>query len=173
MKEDFLLVCKFDLFICYLGSSEDFFADRIRLNTNTSTVVPEDGPKADALIFIRFPPGDVSGDTTPLTPKLSAISPEQADGRHQKASNVSLGFVLYQNDRFFRSKTYDRQRVKIRVLSGKVMGQELQHVEMLFRPVVRKHFTALENESFHGVHPLFWSQPGGTFYNMMILKFCS
>lgn len=76
-------------------------------------------------------------------PKLSAIVSEEAVSGRQKPSNVSLGFVLYQNDRFFRSRRYQRRRATIRVLSGSVKGQERsvvpQHVEMLFRPTVRKH----------------------------------
>lgn len=52
-------------------------------------------------------------------------------------SNVSLGFVLYQNDRFFRSKVFQRRRATIRVLSGTVQGPLVpQHLEMMFRPQV-------------------------------------
>lgn len=43
-----------------LGQSGSFVANRIQLNTNTSTVVVENGFIADALIYIRFPPGDIS-----------------------------------------------------------------------------------------------------------------
>uniref|UniRef100_A0A668UWH4 Adhesion G protein-coupled receptor G7 n=1 Tax=Oreochromis aureus TaxID=47969 RepID=A0A668UWH4_OREAU len=38
----------------------------------------------------------------------------------QTDSNVSLGFVLYQNDHFFRSKLYMRRRATIRVLSKNI-----------------------------------------------------
>ncbi|XP_073318814.1 adhesion G-protein coupled receptor G7 [Pagrus major] len=100
------------------GTSGSFVADRIELNTNTSTVVVENGFIADALIYVRFPP--------------------EAAGVRQKLSNVSLGFVLYQNDRFFRSRRYKRQRATIRVLSATVGGQERSvvpdHVEIMFRP---------------------------------------
>ncbi|XP_073351546.1 uncharacterized protein [Pagrus major] len=100
------------------GTSGSFVADRIDLNTNTSTVVVENGFIADALIYVRFPP--------------------EAAGVRQKPSNVSLGFVLYQNDRFFRSRRYKRQRATIRVLSATVGGQERSmvpdHVEIMFRP---------------------------------------
>uniref|UniRef100_A0A4W6DGH2 GAIN-B domain-containing protein n=1 Tax=Lates calcarifer TaxID=8187 RepID=A0A4W6DGH2_LATCA len=108
-------------FTSLTGKSGSFVSDRIQLNTNTSTVVVENRFIADALIYIRFPPETVS--------------------RHQKPSNVSLGFVLYQNDRFFRSRLYRRRHATIRVLSASVKGQERsvvpQHVEMLFRPMLR------------------------------------
>lgn len=43
-----------------LGTSGSFVADRIELNTNTSTVVVENGFVADALIYVRFPAGEFS-----------------------------------------------------------------------------------------------------------------
>lgn len=61
MKKDFcpcFMNFKTYLFPC-LGSSGSFIANRIRLNINTSEVVEEDASGADALIFIRFPPGDI------------------------------------------------------------------------------------------------------------------
>ncbi|TMS11686.1 Adhesion G-protein coupled receptor G7 [Larimichthys crocea] len=101
------------------GLSGSFVADRIQLNTNTSTVMVEDGFRADTLIYVRFPP-------------------DEAAGGRQTPTNVSLGFVLYQNDRFFRSGRYKKQQATIRVLSASVRGHERsvvpQHVEMLFRP---------------------------------------
>ncbi|XP_037618600.1 adhesion G-protein coupled receptor G7, partial [Sebastes umbrosus] len=103
------------------GTSGSFVADRIQLNTNTSTVVVENGFIADAVVYVRFPP-------------------DEAFGVRQKPANVSLGFVLYQNDRFFRSRRYRPRRTTIRVLSATVQGQGRrvvpQHVEMLFRPTV-------------------------------------
>ncbi|XP_038584939.1 adhesion G-protein coupled receptor G7-like [Micropterus salmoides] len=116
------------------GTSGSFVADRIQLNTNVSTVVVENGFVADALIYIRFTPEAVSG--------------------RQKPSNVSLGFVLYQNDRFFRSRRYRRGRATIRVLSASVRGQERsvvpQHVEMLFRP------TMMNGTSLYDFACVFW-----------------
>ncbi|XP_014195893.2 adhesion G-protein coupled receptor G7, partial [Haplochromis burtoni] len=101
------------------GTSGSFVAERIQLNTNATQVVVENGFIADALIYVRFPQG-------------KGVRSRQTD------SNVSLGFVLYQNDRFFRSKLYMRRRATIRVLSASVSGQEPnmvpQHVEMMFRP---------------------------------------
>ncbi|CAJ1086859.1 adhesion G-protein coupled receptor G7 [Xyrichtys novacula] len=103
------------------GTSGSFVADRIQVNTNTSTPVVENRFIVDALIFVQFSP-------------VSA----EAVSDHQTPSNVSLGFVLYQNDRFFRSKLYRRSRASIRVLSGSVHGRGRnvvpQHVEMMFRP---------------------------------------
>ncbi|XP_042261372.1 adhesion G-protein coupled receptor G7 [Thunnus maccoyii] len=103
------------------GESGSFVANRIKLNTNTSTVEVGDKFAADALILIRFPP-------------------EAANSR-QRPTNVSLGFVLYQNGNFFRSRLYRGPRASIRVLSASVTGQEHsvvpQHVEMHFRPTLK------------------------------------
>ncbi|KAL3999939.1 fanconi anemia core complex subunit protein [Sarotherodon galilaeus] len=102
------------------GDSDSFTANRIQLNRNATQVVMGNGFEADALIYIQFPKG------------------EGVRGR-QTDSNLSLGFVLYQNDRFFHSKLYTRRRATIRVLSARVRGQERnmvpQHVEMLFRQI--------------------------------------
>ncbi|XP_042260126.1 adhesion G-protein coupled receptor G7-like [Thunnus maccoyii] len=110
------------------GESGSFVANRIKLNTNTSTVEVGDKFAADALILIRFPP-------------------EAANSR-QRPTNVSLGFVLYQNGNFFRSRLYRGPRASIRVLSASVTGQERsvvpQHVEMHFRPTL-KNGTSLYN----------------------------
>nr|XP_046237779.1 adhesion G-protein coupled receptor G7 [Scatophagus argus] len=121
-------------FTSVAGTSSSFVASRIQLNTNTSTVVVENGFIADALIYVQFPAAAVRG--------------------RQEASNVTLGFVLYQNNHFFRSRSYKGQRANIRVLSGSVKGQELsvvpQHVEMLFRP------TVLNGTSLHDFACVFW-----------------
>ncbi|XP_059183533.1 adhesion G-protein coupled receptor G7-like [Centropristis striata] len=115
------------------GTSGSFVADRIVLNTNTSTIVGENGI-SDALIYVRFPPAAVDV--------------------HQQPENVSLGFVLYQNDRFFRSRRYSRRRVTVRVLSATFRGQERrtvpQHVEMQFRP------TVLEGTALFHFACVFW-----------------
>lgn len=47
-------------FLLCLGSSSSFVANRIQLNTNTSNITVEEGFLADALVFIRFPRGDIS-----------------------------------------------------------------------------------------------------------------
>ncbi|GLD67993.1 adhesion G-protein coupled receptor G7 [Lates japonicus] len=121
-------------FTSLTGKSGSFVSERIQLNTNTSTVVVENRFIADALIYIRFSPETVS--------------------RHQKPSNVSLGFVLYQNGRFFRSRLYRRRHAAIRVLSASVKGQERsvvpQHVEMLFRP------TLMNGTSLNDFACVFW-----------------
>ncbi|XP_059183529.1 adhesion G-protein coupled receptor G7-like [Centropristis striata] len=114
------------------GTSGSFIADRIVLNTNTSTIM-ENGI-SDALIYVRFPPAAV--------------------GVNQQPENVSLGFVLYQNDRFFRSRRYSRRRVTVRVLSATFRGQERrtvpQHVEMQFRPRV------LDGTALYNFACVFW-----------------
>ncbi|KAM9349992.1 adhesion G-protein coupled receptor G7-like [Symphorus nematophorus] len=122
-------------FMSLSGTSGSFVADRIKLNTNTSKVVVDDGGIAEALIHIRFPQEAVRG--------------------RQKPSNVSLGFVLYQNDRFFQSRRYKSQRSTIRVLSGSVSGQEHsvvpQHVEMMFRPIT------VDGMSLYDFACVFWN----------------
>ncbi|XP_033182367.1 adhesion G-protein coupled receptor G7-like [Anabas testudineus] len=106
-------------FTSLTGKSGSFVADRIQLTTNTSSVMVENGFIADALIYVQFPPS------------VSA---------RQKSSEASLGFVLYQNDRFFRSRIHRRRGANIRVLSASIRGQESsvvpQHVQMLFRPTI-------------------------------------
>ncbi|XP_028998935.1 mucin-2 [Betta splendens] len=121
-------------FSSLIGLSGNFVANRIHLNTNTSTAV--NGDTADALIYVRFP-----------TALLGV-------GAHQKSSDVSLGFVLYQNDHFFKSRLYRRRRATIRVLSGSIRGQDSgvvpQHVEMLFRPRM------VEGTSLYDFACVFW-----------------
>nr|XP_020447764.1 adhesion G-protein coupled receptor G7 [Monopterus albus] len=110
-------------FTCVAGTSGHFVDNRIQLNTNTSTIVVGSGSIADALMYVRFPP----------------VSEEAVSSR-QQPSDVSLGFVLYQNNRFFRSRLYRTSRATVRVLSASIEGRERsavpQHVEMLFRPTV-------------------------------------
>uniref|UniRef100_A0A669DL70 Adhesion G protein-coupled receptor G7 n=1 Tax=Oreochromis niloticus TaxID=8128 RepID=A0A669DL70_ORENI len=85
---------------------------------------------------------------------FSLMLGEDARSR-QTDSNVSLGFVLYQNDCFFRSKLYMRRRATVRVLSASVRGQEPnvvpQHVEMMFRPRV------INGTSLYDFSCVFWN----------------
>ncbi|KAM3850058.1 adhesion G-protein coupled receptor G7 [Diretmus argenteus] len=72
-----------------------------------------------------------------------------------RPSNVSLGFVLYQNDNFFRSRLYKKQHeTSIRVLSANIQVQQQavvpQHVEMLFRP------TVIPNTTLYDYACVFW-----------------
>ncbi|XP_072235399.1 adhesion G-protein coupled receptor G7 [Leuresthes tenuis] len=121
-------------FTSFKGTSGSFVADRVRLNTNTSEVVMENGFVAEALVFIRFPSGSSS---------------------RQKPSNLSVGFVLYQNNRFFPSRIYKRRRAPVRVLSASVRGQQRhvvpQHVEMQFRPALLSGFL------LHDFSCVFWN----------------
>ncbi|XP_041822617.1 adhesion G-protein coupled receptor G7-like [Chelmon rostratus] len=112
------------------GGSSSFTANRIQLSTNASSVALENGLVADALIYVRFPPEAVRGRREP--------------------SNVSVGFVLYQNDRFFRSRRHSRQRAAVRVLSASVGGRE-GTVEMLFRP------TMVAGASLYDFACVFWN----------------
>ncbi|XP_022619743.1 adhesion G-protein coupled receptor G7, partial [Seriola dumerili] len=66
-----------------------------------------------------------------------------------------LGFVLYQNDRFFRSRIYRSRHATVRVLSATVGGRERsvvpQHVEIQFRP------TLLNRTSLYNFACAFWN----------------
>ncbi|XP_028428211.1 adhesion G-protein coupled receptor G7 [Perca flavescens] len=104
-------------FTALSGTSGSFVADRIQLDTNTSAIAVETGFIADAVVYLQFAPGG-------------------AAGRLRTPSNVSVGFVLYQNDHFFRSRRYRRRRASVRVLSANVSGLEPQQVQMLFRPML-------------------------------------
>lgn len=149
------------------GTAGTFSANRTELNLNTPSVVVDKGSIPEALIFVRFPKGNLIHRKTlllslrrdcPTTPPLtlSAIVPEEAAVERATPSNVSLGFVLYQNDRFFRSRRYKRQRATIRVLSGTVQGPLVpQHVEMMFRPQVRMMCEAVFPPHFGPFHLIF------------------
>lgn len=79
-----------------------------------------------------------------ITPSKLCYCPKDAVSGRKTLANASLGFVLYQNDHFFRTPSFRRQRATIRVLSGSIESQQRivvpQHVEILFRPMVRKRF---------------------------------
>uniref|UniRef100_A0A665TK68 Adhesion G protein-coupled receptor G7 n=1 Tax=Echeneis naucrates TaxID=173247 RepID=A0A665TK68_ECHNA len=72
-----------------------------------------------------------------LSVNLLLLSTEDISKR-QEPSRVSLGFVLYQNNRFFSSRRYRSRHANVRVLSGSIRGQHHsvvpQHVELLFKP---------------------------------------
>ncbi|XP_075868505.1 adhesion G-protein coupled receptor G7-like [Nelusetta ayraudi] len=87
----------------------------------------------DALIYINLTTGGTSGRKT--------------------ASNISLGFVLYQNDGFFRTPSYNKQRWSSgRVLAASVGGHEeaLHHVELHFNPSI------LNDTSLHDYACVSW-----------------
>ncbi|XP_047211762.1 adhesion G-protein coupled receptor G7 isoform X2 [Girardinichthys multiradiatus] len=122
-------------FTAFAGLSGSFVANRIQLNTNVSKVTVDNGFIADALVHIRFPSeGGVEGS--------------------QQRPNVSLGFVLYQNNRFFPSRLYRRQQARVRVLSASIGGPERsvvpQSVEMHFR------ITRPDKTSLHDFSCVFW-----------------
>ncbi|MEQ2182844.1 hypothetical protein GOODEAATRI_026480, partial [Goodea atripinnis] len=101
--------------------SGSFVANRIQLNTNVSKVTVDNGFIADALVHIRFPSGS------------------------QQRPNVSLGFVLYQNNRFFPSRLYRRQQARVRVLSASIGGPE-RSVVPHFQKKPRKQQTKLNSK---------------------------
>uniref|UniRef100_M3ZUU3 Adhesion G protein-coupled receptor G7 n=2 Tax=Xiphophorus maculatus TaxID=8083 RepID=M3ZUU3_XIPMA len=122
-------------FTALAGQSGSFVANRIRLDTNVSKVTVDEDFIADALVYIRFPSG-------------------RGAERRQQGSNVSLGFVLYQNSRFFPSRIYRRRRASLRVLSASIGGPDrsvvAETVEMQFRVKL------LLNTSLHDFSCVFW-----------------
>lgn len=67
------------------------------------------------------------------------FSPSFHSEKSNQSSNLSIGFVLYQNDRFFRSTAFRAQlNTRRRVISANLKGAvKPKYVEMLFRPTVR------------------------------------
>ncbi|XP_047432931.1 adhesion G-protein coupled receptor G7-like isoform X1 [Mugil cephalus] len=118
-------------FTVLTGISGSFESERIKLNTNASEV--EESPESDVLIYIRF----------------SAEKPVR-----QNPSDLSLGFVLYQNDRFFQSNLYRRTKATIRVLSSRVKGKDgdvvPEQVDLMFTPKLIKGTT------LHDYSCVFW-----------------
>ncbi|KAJ8346294.1 hypothetical protein SKAU_G00304870 [Synaphobranchus kaupii] len=96
-------------FSALTGLSEQFVANRIRLNTSASEIVDSTTGPTDVQILLRFQPG---------------------------TENASVGFVLHQNDRLFQSVRFKTPKgTNRRVISASVGGKEmLSNVEMRFRP---------------------------------------
>ncbi|XP_064826547.1 adhesion G-protein coupled receptor G7-like [Oncorhynchus masou masou] len=116
-------------FTALTGRSGNFVANRINLNTNTSELIADEGGATDVQIVIKF------------TPVL-----------HSKNTNYSIGFVLYQNDRFFRSKAFRASSGTSRRVISANMGQVSGlHVEMLFKP------TAVPNASLYDFACVSWN----------------
>ncbi|XP_046895343.1 adhesion G-protein coupled receptor G7-like [Hypomesus transpacificus] len=103
-------------FSAQTGLFGNFAADRIRLNANASELVSDDGEATDVQIFIRLSPGV-----------------------RRRSSGISVGFVLYQNTWFFRSREFRAHLdSRTRIILGNVKGagrMGVDHVEMVFRPV--------------------------------------
>ncbi|XP_064826546.1 adhesion G-protein coupled receptor G7-like isoform X2 [Oncorhynchus masou masou] len=103
-------------FTALTGRSGNFVANRIHLNTNTSELIADKGGSTDVQIVIKFTPDSVL---------------------HSKNTNNSIGFVLYQNDRFFRSRAFRASPgTSRRVISANLGQVSGLHVEMLFKPTV-------------------------------------
>ncbi|XP_023805210.1 adhesion G-protein coupled receptor G7 isoform X2 [Oryzias latipes] len=124
-------------FTSLAGTSGNFSANRLQLNTNAPDVVVENGTTVEALVYLRFRSGQPTGGST------------------QTVSNISMGFVLYQNNRFFTSKRFRGRQATIRVLSATVRGEERsitpEHVELQFRPAVPEGFL------LHDFSCVFWN----------------
>uniref|UniRef100_A0AAZ3QLG4 Adhesion G-protein coupled receptor G7-like n=2 Tax=Oncorhynchus tshawytscha TaxID=74940 RepID=A0AAZ3QLG4_ONCTS len=116
-------------FTALTGRSGNFVANRIHLNTNTSELIADKGGSTDVQIVMKF------------TPVLRS-----------KNTNYSIGFVLYQNDRFFRSKAFRASPgTSRRVISANLGQVSGLHVEMLFKP------TAVPNTSLYDFACVSWN----------------
>uniref|UniRef100_A0A673XDY7 Adhesion G protein-coupled receptor G7 n=1 Tax=Salmo trutta TaxID=8032 RepID=A0A673XDY7_SALTR len=116
-------------FTALTGRSGHFVANRINLNTNTSELIADKGGATDVQIVIKFPPV-----------------------LHSKNTNYSIGFVLYQNDRFFRSRVFRASSgTSRRVISANLGQVSGLHVEMLFKP------TAVPNASLYDFACVSWN----------------
>ncbi|XP_071018061.1 adhesion G-protein coupled receptor G7-like [Oncorhynchus clarkii lewisi] len=116
-------------FTALTGRSGNFVANRIHLNTNTSELIADKGGSTDVQIVMKFPPV-----------------------LRSKNTNYSIGFVLYQNDRFFRSRAFRASSgTRRRVISANLGQVSGLHVEMLFKP------TAVPNASLHDFACVSWN----------------
>ncbi|XP_055772129.1 adhesion G-protein coupled receptor G7-like [Salvelinus fontinalis] len=116
-------------FTALTGRSGNFVANRIHLNTNTSELIADKGGSTDVQIVIEFP----------------SVS-------RSKNTNHSIGFVLYQNDRFFRSRAFRASSgTSRRVISANLGQVSGLHVEMLFKP------TAVPNASLYDFACVSWN----------------
>uniref|UniRef100_A0A4W5KXF9 Adhesion G protein-coupled receptor G7 n=1 Tax=Hucho hucho TaxID=62062 RepID=A0A4W5KXF9_9TELE len=121
-------------FTALTGRSGNFVANRINLHTNTSELTAAKGGSTDVQIVIKFPP----------------VSPQSV--LHSKNTNHSIGFVLYQNDRFFRSRAFRASSgTSRRVISANLGQESVLHVEMLFKP------TAVPNASLYDFACVSWN----------------
>ncbi|XP_071186323.1 adhesion G-protein coupled receptor G7-like isoform X3 [Salvelinus alpinus] len=116
-------------FTAVTGRSGNFVANRIHLNTNTSELIADKGGATDVQIVIKFPPV-----------------------LRSKYTNNSIGFVLYQNDRFFRSRAFSASSgTSRRVISANLGQVSGLHVEMLFKP------TVVPNASLYDFACVWWN----------------
>nr|XP_046176163.1 adhesion G-protein coupled receptor G7-like [Oncorhynchus gorbuscha] len=116
-------------FTALTGRSGNFVANIIHLNTNTSELIADKGGSTDVQIVMKFPPV-----------------------LRSKNTNYSIGFVLYQNDRFFRSRAFRASSgTRRRVISANLGQVSGLHVEMLFKP------TAVPNTSLYDFACVWWN----------------
>ncbi|XP_045073199.1 adhesion G-protein coupled receptor G7-like [Coregonus clupeaformis] len=111
------------------GRSGNFVANRMNLIYNTSELRANKGGATDVQIVIKFPPV-----------------------LRSKNKNNSIGFVLYQNDQFFRSRTFRASSgTSRRVISANLGQVSGLHVEMLFKP------TAVPKASLYDFACVWWN----------------
>ncbi|KAL2087533.1 hypothetical protein ACEWY4_016361 [Coilia grayii] len=94
------------------GLSTNFTTNRIQLKTNVSEIKDTRVP-SDVQIFIKLP-----------------------SDQSRKTSKVSVGFVLYENDLFFRSRVFQPSlNIRRMVISGSLGGVKAEHVKLRFLPM--------------------------------------
>ncbi|XP_043927581.1 adhesion G-protein coupled receptor G7 [Protopterus annectens] len=108
------------LFTSLRGLNETLVSSRVRVNNNASDM--EANPNADIQIF------------------LNVSTEEGVPGR--------IGFLLYQNAKFFSSKKYEQTKsFSRRIVSGSITNGRLNKVELLFRAEDLPPFTFLNDYS--------------------------
>ncbi|XP_076158632.1 adhesion G-protein coupled receptor G7-like [Alosa pseudoharengus] len=108
------------------GTSNNFTTSRIQLKTNMSEISDTEIP-SDVQIFIRLP-----------------------DQLH-KNSNISVGFVLYENDLLFKSKAFKTSlNTRRMVISGTLGNVKAEHVTLRFIPM------NVSKKSLHDFACVFW-----------------
>ncbi|XP_010898702.4 adhesion G-protein coupled receptor G7 [Esox lucius] len=116
-------------FTAFTGKSGKFVANRIQLNTNSSELIVGNEGSTDVQMVIKFKP---------------VLSREDA--------NHSVGFVLYQNDHFFKSRAFQTSLgTSRRILSANFGNMSGLDVEMSFKP------TTVPNASLHDFACVSWN----------------
>ncbi|XP_061080942.1 adhesion G-protein coupled receptor G7 [Conger conger] len=112
-------------FIAQAGMSGQFVAQRISVNSSATQLNDNGTVRADVQIFLGLQPGKKNGP---------------------------VGFVLYQNDQFFRSVNFRAPRdTTRRVISASMEDRELGLVEMRFKA------TRLSDAVLHDFACVFWN----------------
>ncbi|XP_069035002.1 adhesion G-protein coupled receptor G7 isoform X4 [Lepisosteus oculatus] len=112
-------------FTALTGDTNNLVSNRIELKTNATQLSVNNKTSIDVRIFVN----------------VSA----------EAKMNGQIGFVLYQNDKFFRSKVYrSTLNISRRVISGSVKGGKINHVDLLFSS------RTVPNATLHDHSCVFW-----------------